>query len=120
MLSKINVSPYHVDLWIVISKDPHKEVTQLNVSNPGVNIQWSDSMSACTRGDIYNGNAIVVVFDARDIGVDIIAHEVIHIKNMVYSHSDITHDPSNDEPEAYLSGWIAGKIWETYREFKKR
>jgi hypothetical protein len=109
MLSKINISPYHVDLWIVISKDPHKEVTQLNVSNPGINIQWSDSMSAYTRGDIYNGNAIVVVFD-----------EVIHIKNMVYSHSDITHDPLNDEPEAYLSGWIAGKIWEMYREFKKR
>lgn len=120
MLTKLPVSPYAVDLWVIISKDPHKEVAQANVSNPGINITWGDDMAAWTNDHFYNGYVIAVVFDARGLEIDTIVHEAIHIKNMVYSHSGIKHDSVNDEPEAYLTGWIAGKIWEMYKEFKKR
>lgn len=39
-----------------------------------------------------------------------ITHEVIHIKNMIYRF--IGDDPSifNDEPEAYLTGWLTDTI----------
>jgi len=55
-LTKIPISPYHLDMWVIISKDPHKEVAQTNVSNPGINISWDDGMSACTNDHFYNGH----------------------------------------------------------------
>jgi len=67
-----------------------------------------------------NGSIIAVVFDTRGLEIDTIAHEAIHIKNMVYSHSGIKHDLSNDEPEAYLTGWIVGQIYNCYKESKKK
>lgn len=120
MLVKIPVSPYAVDLWVIMTKDPHKEVAQVNVSNPGINITWADDMEAWTNDHFYKDYVIAVVFDARLLSVDTIAHEVVHIKNMVYTHAGIKHDPKNDEPEAYLSGWLVGKIWECYKDFKRK
>lgn len=119
-LTKIPISPYSVDMWVIMSKDPHKEVTQTNVSNPGINITWDDGMAAWTNDHFYNGSIIAVVFDTRDLEIDTIAHEAIHIKNMVYSHSGIKHDLANDEPEAYLTGWIVGQIYNCYKESKKK
>lgn len=40
----------------------------------------------------------------------IIAHEIVHLKNYIYQDKGIELDKFNDEPEAYLSGWLFEQI----------
>ncbi|WP_447410805.1 hypothetical protein, partial [Clostridium perfringens] len=41
---------------------------------------------------------------------DIIAHEAVHVVNHVYNDSRMMLDPLNDEPQAYLTGWVVGEM----------
>lgn len=40
----------------------------------------------------------------------IIAHEIVHLKNYIYQDCSIELDRYNDEPEAYLTGWLFDQI----------
>lgn len=40
----------------------------------------------------------------------IIAHEAVHIVNYVFKQADIQLDIENDEPYAYLLGWVVEQI----------
>src|SRR5688500_7720328 len=55
--------------------------------------------------------AIVIHFPEAP-SADVITHEAIHAANFVYKKCGILHDVDNDEPFAYLAGWIAKKITE--------
>lgn len=39
-----------------------------------------------------------------------IAHEIVHLKNHIYLDCAMELDRYNDEPEAYLTGWLFDKI----------
>ena len=55
------------------------------------------------------------------IGVDestdasIIAHEALHVTNMILQDSMVYLDPENDEPQAYLLGWIVDKCHKYFK-----
>ena len=51
----------------------------------------------------------VVCFRSKP-SASIIAHEAVHIVNHVYNDSRIMLDPPNDEPQAYLTGWVVGEM----------
>lgn len=61
-----------------------------------------------------------VVFEMKDndeyivaikvIKWSIIAHEVVHIVNAIFLKCGIELDRHNDEPQAYLTGWIFEEI----------
>jgi hypothetical protein len=40
----------------------------------------------------------------------IIAHEVVHLKNLIIQDKGIKLNTFNDEPEAYLTGWLFKQI----------
>lgn len=40
----------------------------------------------------------------------IIAHEIVHLKNYIFQDKGIELDKFNDEPEAYLTGWLYKQI----------
>lgn len=42
----------------------------------------------------------------------IIAHEALHLMNLIFSDINSRVDQSNDEPQAYLLGWIVDNIHE--------
>lgn len=42
--------------------------------------------------------------------LQVIVHEIVHIVNRIYSDRNIRLDPLNDEPQAYLSGWVMKQI----------
>lgn len=52
-----------------------------------------------------------MVFDTKHIDHGIISHEVTHCANWIFFDRKITHDYLNDEPYAYLVGWITEKIY---------
>ena len=52
---------------------------------------------------------IVAVFNSN-VTPSIIAHEAVHICNMVFWNVGVKKDLLNDEPEAYLVGWLVDQI----------
>ena len=54
-------------------------------------------------------NYTVAFTDKEDLSL--IAHEVVHIKNAIYRDCYIQLDVINDEPEAYLTGWLFEQIY---------
>ncbi|AHK11358.1 hypothetical protein F132_11 [Flavobacterium sp. phage 1/32] len=40
----------------------------------------------------------------------VIAHEVVHIVNYIFTNNGVELDRFNDEAQAYLTGWVFGKI----------
>lgn len=109
ILNRVPISPYHVELMVAISKDPETDISKINVTNPGLNAQWPKGCAACTHAEVWNG-IIFVFFDKAQFSVEIVAHEVIHIVNILYDFLGIIHDTKNDEHQAYLSGWLVGEI----------
>lgn len=41
-----------------------------------------------------------------------IAHEVVHLKNYIFLDCAMEVDRYNDEPEAYLTGWLFDQIYD--------
>jgi hypothetical protein len=120
IIKEIPCSPYSVCLWLVISNNPDKELKKLCKKYPDLDFEWEEGVDALTMIDFYKDNYLLVVFDANSSQmINTICHEVVHIKNRIYSHAGTTADPDNDEPEAYLSGWLAEQIESAWQEWKK-
>lgn len=109
ILHKALIAPYSLELWVIITDNPHKDVPHMNVKYPGLRITWTDDMAAWTNDHIWE-NVICVTFHKKHFEPDTVAHEAVHVVNMIYDYSGIRHDPKNDEPQAYLTGWIVGEI----------
>lgn len=101
---KIKIPIYFGTLVIVKSKD----LTKLN---PIYNTQIDKSFEAVTFQIIKKSGAIkyIVAFNDKVDG-SIISHEVCHLVNMIFKHNYIKLDLDNDEPQAYLHGWLFGQI----------
>jgi hypothetical protein len=52
---------------------------------------------------------IVAFTDAQHLSN--VAHEIVHIKNYIYLDCGMELDRYNDEPEAYLTGWLFDEIF---------
>jgi hypothetical protein len=52
----------------------------------------------------------VVAFSDRE-HLSNIAHEIVHIKNYIFLDCAMELDRYNDEPEAYLTGWLFDEIY---------
>jgi hypothetical protein len=68
-----------------------------------------DDYSAVTFKKVGGLHYVVAFSDAEQLKD--IAHEVVHLKNYIYSDCSIQLDRNNDEPEAYLTGWLFDEIY---------
>lgn len=55
------------------------------------------------------GHGLYALFRPKASG-GLVAHEAVHLTNCVFRRCCIKLDVKNDEPQAYLTGWIAGQI----------
>lgn len=51
---------------------------------------------------------------------NIIAHESHHLVNFIMDHIGLKYDFTNDEPTAYLHGYVVEKITEVVNKYVKR
>jgi len=104
----IRIPIYCCKLTIVIDKDlqwVEKKYKTISLENFG----------AVTFKDKNKYRHYVVAFtDANHLSN--IAHEIVHIKNQIYVDCAMELDRFNDEPEAYLTGWLFDEIHEFLKE----
>lgn len=69
-----------------------------------------EDFGAVTLKDKTKYRHYVVAFsDAKHLSN--IAHEIVHIKNHIFLDCAMELDRYNDEPEAYLTGWLFDEIY---------
>lgn len=120
IFKEIPMNPYSVTLWVMISNDCQKTVIELAQKHPGLNLPWGNDYAAWTEDVFYNDNYLAVIFDRSEFNEGTVAHEAIHIKNLIMQHAGIKHDFKNDEPEAYITQQIVDEIYNVWKEYKKK
>ena len=66
-----------------------------------------------------DGQDVVIVIIKSQICPVVLAHETVHVVNEIYKCRGIQLDTENDEPQAYLTGWVFDKVFRTvYPDFK--
>ena len=56
----------------------------------------------------------MVAFEG-DLDLGLIAHEVVHLVNFLFTDTGVVLDTQNDEAQAYLTAWIFDTIYETIK-----
>lgn len=96
---------YKSDLIIIQDKSIQKVIDTYN-------IDWDangfDGVSF--RYPKKNGYLQYVIILTDPVNINIIAHEALHIVNYMFQDFGIVYDVDNDEPAAYLLGWIVNEI----------
>lgn len=69
-----------------------------------------EDFGAVTLKDEKKYRHYVVAFTDAD-HLSNIAHEIVHIKNYIFLDCAMLLDRYNDEPEAYLTGWLFDEIY---------
>jgi hypothetical protein len=101
MKSKIIKVPIYLSSILVISTLDYKDVNEYY----GTNID--ENLYAAVVFKDKNDKIILAIQKKR---LDIIAHEVVHIVNIIFKDCGVKLDLDNDEPQAYLTGYIFKEI----------
>jgi len=97
----IRIPIYECDLTIILDKDlsyVEKKYGTKSLSDYGaITMRVPDKFSEYIMAFEYSDGTII-------------AHEIVHLKNYIYQDKGIELDRFNDEPEAYLTGWLFDQI----------
>lgn len=73
-----------------------------------------DDYDAVVFLDKPESNTVIVAIKKKDWSV--IAHETVHVVNAIFLSCNIQLDRNNDEPQAYLTGWVIQQIDDFLKE----
>lgn len=96
---KLNIPIFDLTLNVIIADSIEEYANKYN-------IEFSTTHAEAIA--FIHNSQFNVLFVSTDI--DIIAHEAIHIKNMIFDHVHMKLDTDNDEFEAYFTGWLVKQI----------
>jgi len=106
---KINIPIYEFSLTIILAKNLSEVLKKYKLDGEFGNF------GALTFEDKSRYRHYVVAFtDASHLSN--IAHEIVHIKNYIFLGINAKIDLHNDEPEAYLTGWLFDNIYEFLKQ----
>lgn len=99
----IEIPIYKCDLTIILDKN-------LKYVEKTYNTESLEDFGAVTLKDMKNIRHYVVAFTDKK-HLSNIVHEIVHIKNYLYLDCAMDLNRHDDEPEAYLSGWLFDEIY---------
>lgn len=105
--SKHKIPIYHGTLYVIYTKDLKPIIKKHNLREGS---EKCDAFVFSVEGK-KGGIRYYAVFEKNDVSV--LAHEALHIVNFIFDDKHITPDVKNDEPQAYLIGWVFDKIYKT-------
>lgn len=100
----INVPIYEFSLTIILTKDLNEVVKKYKLNG-----EFGNFGALTFENKSKHRHYVVAFTDASHLSN--IAHEIVHIKNYIFHGINAKIDLYNDEPEAYLTGWLFDKIY---------
>lgn len=97
----INIPIYHSKLTIIYDKD-------LSYVNEKYGTEPLTNYGGIAMRNPYRFGHYIVSLTYKN--GSIIAHEVVHLVNYIFQDRGIELDRNNDEPQAYLTGWLFEQI----------
>jgi hypothetical protein len=108
MKSKTIKIPIYYGKLTIITTNDFKKVDAL------YNTKIDDNLYEAVVFEIKDNDEYIVAI--KKVEWSIIAHEVVHIVNAIFLKCGIELDRHNDEPQAYLTGWVVNEIDEFLKE----
>lgn len=108
MRKKIIKIPIYIGQLVIIQYDnPEDLINEYRLSN------LVNKFDAITfRDHKLSGYTRYVAAFGKNCTPSIITHESFHVVSMIFYDRDIEYDNENDEPAAYLIGWISRQIFD--------
>lgn len=104
--AKINIPIYGTSVTIILIDNLKKIEKTYNLTD----IEGTAAITFKRKYKYY------IAFERA--GPETIAHEVVHLVNFIFHDRGVNLDLINDEPQAYLTGWLFNKIFLTiYKKF---
>lgn len=106
---KEKIPIYHGEIWIIFSDDFIESGKELG-------IEFRKSANECLglalRKEI-KGPGVYCIFikTHKRLSVDVLAHEALHIVNYIFEDRGISINTKNDEPQAYMLGWVLSNVY---------
>lgn len=97
----INIPIYHGKLTIIKNPDI-KEVNEKYDLGDDECLKYD----ALTFVNIKSNGFFHSIIIFNTVSSSIIAHEAMHVVSYLFKHNGIEYSIDNDEPQAYLLGWI--------------
>lgn len=111
-----NIPIYFGILQVVVNKSFHEAIKGYNFpQNSNTDDYDAFVLENSNKKDTYR----VSVFIKPDVTPSVVAHEALHIMNRIMHRVEAIPTWSNDEPQAYLIGWIVEQIYKTLEKCKK-
>jgi uncharacterized protein YlbG (UPF0298 family) len=101
-ITTIDIPIYQCRLTIILDKD-------LSYVEDNYDTGSLEEFGAVTLRSKEDRHYVVAFTDKKHLSN--IAHEIVHIKNFLYLDCAMEIDRHNDEPEAYLTGWLFDEIY---------
>ena len=99
----IEINPYCCCLTMILDKDLSY------IQKKYKTIPLNDFGAVTFKNELKYRHYIVAFTDKDHLSN--IAHEIVHIKNHIFLDCAMEADRNNDEPEAYLTGWLFDQIY---------
>lgn len=74
--------------------------------NSKYNINFSKKDNKLYDAVVFQDKSNYIVVFHNKFSYSVVAHEVVHLVNLIFKDHNITLDLDNDEPQAYLTGYI--------------
>lgn len=102
MKSIIVPIPIYFGKLIIVKTDNFKDVNRIYKTN--IKNKLYDAVVFKTTKE---GHHVVAI---KAVDWSVIAHETVHLVNNIFLECGVQLDRVNDEPQAYLTGWIINEI----------
>lgn len=112
---KIDIPIYFGYLIVVFDNDFQKVINKLNLDTKGRNNLAEYGAITMSQRNKKGVSQYFVIFP-ENVSHTVIAHEALHVTNWIMSDRCITADLVNDEPQAYLLGWVVGQIYKAKKK----
>lgn len=112
-ITKISIPIYCGYLRIVVNEDLYEAAKAVGVDDEGNEL---NDFGAFVTTSKIGPHSCFNVFFRPNVCHMLIAHEVVHLVNAIYVERHIKLDVLNDEPQAYLTGWITEQIYKTLKK----
>lgn len=109
-----------------------EDISKRFIWDDGVEIEPVDieDYQGITYGLVYNKNdkdnslSVLVCLNPKHFDDDIdalntIAHEAFHVVFRIFKHCNVYLSEDTNEPYAFMTGWAAKNIYQTYKKAKK-
>jgi hypothetical protein len=108
---KIDIPIYFGYLILVFENDFKKAIEKLKLDTKGrTNLPEYASITFSERNK-KGVSQYFILFKKGTKDHSVIAHEALHVVNWIMSDRGIACDLINDEPQAYLLGWVIKQIY---------